>query len=252
MSAWASENELSLGQVQVDKKSNEIKAIPRLLDLLVVKDCIVTLDAMGCQKAISKKIRSKEGDYVFTLKGNQGNLHERVRNFFNNHQESSFRNLDHEFHMTEEKSHGRHETRSYYLVNDLAFLKPHKGWQDLNGVGMVISERTVNGKTSSQTRYFITSLGTRSISDFARAVRCHWGIENKVHWILDVCFREDQCRVRKNYAAQNFAMLRKIVLNLIKQDKKTKASFKARKLLATWSENYALEVLIGKKLNDSN
>lgn len=250
VSAWANENELSLGQVQVDKKSNEINAIPRLLKLLALEGCIVTLDAMGCQKKITKEIRKKKADYVLVLKSNQKNLYGRAKAFFEEHEKNGYKDPDFEFFETKSKSHGRDEHRRYYLTTKTNFLQPASGWTDLNSVGMIEATRTVNGKTSTQTRFFISSLTKDSVSDFSRAVRCHWGIENKLHWILDVCMREDESRVRKNYAAQNLAALRKIALNLIKMEKSTKKSFRVKKLKASWSEKYALSVLLGKNVND--
>ena len=158
VSAWASDNGMSLGQVQVDKKSNEIKAIPKLLDVLALKDCIVTIDAMGSQKKIAEKVVQKKADYVLTLKANQKNLHSRTKSFFKEHQKSDYKKLDHSFYETKEKGHGRYEERSYYLTSNINFLKPIEGWTNLNSVGMVVAKRTINGKTSTQVRYFITSL----------------------------------------------------------------------------------------------
>jgi predicted transposase YbfD/YdcC len=247
VSAWSSENELSLGQIQVDKKSNEIIAIPELLKYLVLDKCIVTIDAMGCQKTITGCIREKKADYVLALKANHENLHNRAQQYF-----SDLKNIqsDHmESFTTNEKGHGRIEQRTYYFTSEINFLKPYAGFVDLQGVGMVEATRTINGETSKQLRYFISSLPKGAVSDFARAVRCHWGIENKLHWTLDVCMREDDCRVRKNYAAQNFAALRKIALNLIKQDTNSKISFRGRILKAAWSLNYALSTLFQKKVN---
>ena len=252
VSAWANENELSLGARCVDKKSNEIKAIPELLKVLALEGCIVTIDAMGCQKEIAKQIRQKKADYVLTLKSNQKNLYGRVESFFQEHGKQKYKHLDHEFYETTEKSHGREEHRKYYLTTTTNFLRSLSGWEELNSVGMVIAERTINGKTSSHTRYFITSLKEKSICDFSRAVRCHWGIENKLHWTLDVCLREDYCRIRKDYAAINFAALRKIALNLIKLEKSTKKSFRVKKLKASWSRDYALSVLLNKNSNNIN
>jgi predicted transposase YbfD/YdcC len=250
VSAWANENELSLGQVAVDEKSNEIKAIPELLKVLALEGCIVTIDAMGCQKEITEKIREKKADYVLTLKRNHKNLNDRAEMFFQEHGKTNFRDLDHEFYETTEKNHGRDENRKYYLTTLTNCLQPMNGWKDLNSIGMVIATRTVDGQTSSYTRYFISSLRKNSISDFSRAVRCHWGIENKLHWTLDVCFREDLCRVRKDYAAINFALLRKICLNLVKLEKSTKKSFRVKKFKATFSRDYLLFVLLNKNTKD--
>lgn len=252
VSAWSNENELSLGQQQVDKKSNEITAIPRLLKLLALKGCIVTIDAMGCQKDITKQIRDKKADYVLTLKSNQKNLRDRAENFFNDHSKTNFKDLEHEFHETKDDDHGRKEHRKYYLTTNINFLKPIDGWADIASVGMVVATRTIKGESTSHTRYFISSLKEKSILDFSRAVRCHWGIENKLHWTLDVCMREDMCRIRKNYAAQNFAALRKMALNLIKTDKSSNKSFRSKKFRASCQPEYLIACLINKNINELN
>ena len=204
---------------------------------------------LGCQKKITKEIRTKKADYVIALKANQGNLHKRAQAKFS---DPKFLESDKvESFTTSEKSHGRIEERLYKFTTEINFLKPFAGFVDLNAVGMVTASRTVNGKTSTETRYFIASLLKDQLSEFARAVRCHWGIENKLHWILDVTMREDSCRVRKDYGAQNFGMLRKVIYNLIQQDKNPKLSFTSKKLKATWNPDYALEVLTRKFSNAS-
>ncbi len=239
-----------MGQVQVTKKSNEITAVPELLKLLALEGCIVTLDAMGCQKKITQEIRAKNADYVIALKANQGNLHKRAQAKFS---DPKFLESDKvESFSTSEKSHGRIEERLYQFTTDINFLKPFAGFVDLNAIGTVTATRTVNGKTSTETRYFITSLLDKQVSEFARAVRCHWGIENKLHWILDVTMREDSCRVRKDHGAHNFGMLRKVIYNLIKQDKNPKLSFNSKKLKASWNPDYAIEALTGKFSNASS
>lgn len=249
VSAWANENGLSLGQKQVVGKSNEITAIPELLKLLALDGSIVTIDAMGCQKEITQQIRGKKADYVLALKDNQKNLHNRAKSFFDEHKKDNFADPRIESHHSSDKSHGRIEERSYYFSSDINCMKPFENWSDLTSIGMVIAQRTIDGVTSTQTRYFISSLKKNSISDFARAVRVHWGIENKLHWVLDVCMREDLSRVRKNYAAQNFAALRKIALNLIKLDKTPKKSFRLKKFRASLSTDYALSILLNKNAN---
>jgi len=252
VSAWANENGLSLGQQQVIGKSNEITAIPELLKLLALDGCIVTIDAMGCQKEITKQIRDKKADYVLALKDNHKNLHRRAKSFFKEHEKNNFADPRVESYKTSEKDHGRFEERSYYFTTEINCLLPFEDWSDLHSVGMVVARRTIKGKTSTQTRYYISSLKENSIADFSRAVRVHWGIENKLHWILDVCMREDQSRVRKNYAAQNFAALRKIALNLIKLDKTPKKSFRLKKYRASLLPEYALSCLVNKIINKNS
>jgi predicted transposase YbfD/YdcC len=252
VSAWANENGLSLGQQQVIGKSNEITAIPELLKVLALKGAIVTIDAMGCQKNITKQIRKKNADYVLALKDNQGNLHNRAINFFKEQAENHFKDASVESFHTSEKGHGRFEERDYYFSTKINCMRPFEGWSDLASIGMVVARRTVNGETTTHTRYYISSLKEKSVTDFARAVRVHWGIENKLHWVLDVCMHEDLSRVRKDYAAQNFAALRKIALNLIKLDPIPKKSFRLKKYRASIMPEYALSVLINKNFNNNN
>lgn len=214
VSAWGNANQMVLGQVKTDEKSNEITAIPTLLDLLELKGCIVTIDAMGCQKDIAKKIVKQEADYVFSLKGNQTSLHDDVRLYFEEaiktpqFYEGMFN------HVTKEKGHGRFEKRYYWLSRDVAWLSQKADWQALNAIGSVHSVVEKNGRTTEETRYFITSL--TAVKDFAKAVRSHWGIENSLHWCLDTVFHEDLNRTRKDNSAENFAVIRHIALNILK------------------------------------
>ena len=246
VSAWASENHVVLGQIKVDDKSNEITAIPQLLDLLEISGCIVTIDAMGCQKEIARKIvKEKDADYVLALKGNQGGLFEDVKSLFERAQKIGFANC--KYHRTEEKGHGRLEVRECWTLSDpeyLASIRSLADWSDLQTIIMVKSERLVNDKRSEESRYYIASL-SGDAKQASRAVRGHWGIENKVHWVLDIAFREDECRIRKGNGAQNFAVLRHIALNLLKQEKTAKCGIKNKRLKAGWDESYLLRVLSG-------
>ena len=234
-----------LAQVKVDNKSNEITAIPELLKLLDVSGCIVTIDAMGCQKEIARMIVAKDADYVLALKGNQGNLHDEVRRTIEEAEETAFADVKCEFHKTYETGHGRVETRRYMLMDAEDMCESVK-WANLNSIGVVQAEREVGGKKSVERRYYITSLAG-NVKEFAKAVRGHWGIENSLHWVLDVAFREDECRIRKDNAPQNFAVLRHIALNLLKRDqkrdKKMKAGIKLRRDIAGWNNDYLGQVL---------
>jgi predicted transposase YbfD/YdcC len=243
VSAWASENRVTLGQVITDEKSNEITAIPELLDLLEIKGCIVTIDAMGCQKKIVDKIvTEKEADYVLSLKGNHGTLHKDVKSFFEMALETNFKNISFNSYVTVDGDHGRIETRRHYIVSDIDWLDGKDKWKKLNTIGMVISERDINGKVSSECRYFICSI-KEDAKLFAKAVREHWGIENKVHWCLDIAFREDESRMRKGHSAGNFSVVRHIALNMLRHEQTLKAGIKNKRLNAAWDDHYLAKVL---------
>lgn len=243
VSAWASKNMVTLGQVKTDEKSNEITAIPELLNLLEIKGCIVTIDAMGCQKKIVNKIvTDKKADYVIALKGNQGNLHDDVKLFFEGALKDNFDGIDFDFHKTVDGDHGRIETREYYIVSDIDWLDSKKTWNNLNTIGMVISERDTGKKVSKEARYFICSI-PKDAKLFAKSVREHWGIENKVHWVLDIAFREDESRMRKGDSAANFSIVRHIALNMLRHEKSVKLGIKNKRLNAAWDNEYLLKVL---------
>lgn len=235
VSAWAAENGLVLGQIAVDGKSNEITAIPRLLDLLDINGCIVTIDAMGCQTEIAKKISDLGGDYTLAVKENQPKLYEELKEFFEFAEKMKFTDVKHEFFQTVEKDHGRIETRSYYLIENLEWLEVRQKWSNLKSVGMVISKRKEKGKPESEERrYYINSFSTGA-KRFANAVRSHWHIENKLHWTLDVTFNEDQSRKRKDHSAVNFALILKAVINLLRGLDAKGESIRSLRLRAGWN-----------------
>jgi len=243
VSAWASEARLTLGQVAVDSKSNEITAIPALLQLLELKGCIVTIDAMGCQKAIAQTIIKQEADYVLTLKANHGLLYEEVERFFAWARQRQFADVSHAEYHTVDGTHGRGEERHYWLVSDLTWLTAKREWVGLQSVGMVERERTVAGKTTIEVHYYLTSL-TGSGQQFGEAVRTHWSVENGLHWVLDVAFQEDQSRLRRDSAAENVAVLRHLALSLLRQESTCTNGIKVKRLKAALDENYLARVLL--------
>jgi predicted transposase YbfD/YdcC len=250
VSAWASGHHLVLGQVKVADDSNEITAIPELLKVLALKGCIVTIDAMGTQKDIVAKIRGQEADYVLALKDNQGLLYEGVVESFQEGLATNFQDIAHDYYETVEKGHGRIETRKYWTIFDPDYLKyfdPQGEWQDLKSVGMVEAERIIQGKVSRERRYYISSLSGKA-KPLGRAIRSHWSIENSLHWVLDVDFGEDQSRKRKGHAAENFGMLCRLAINLIKHEQTARRSVKGRRLKACWDEDYLVRVLTSMPL----
>ena len=253
VSAWAESNGLVLGQWKVADKSNEITAVPELLRVLELAGCIVTLDAMGCQKKIAREIVEADADYVLALKGNQEKVHEEVKSFLDATLDEKNRKRPQGAHIakevqtlkeyeTVEKDHGRIETRRYYQSDHLDWFADKEKWEGLNSVGMVESLREINGEVTRERRYYLCSLKL-DVETFARAVRSHWGVENKVHWIMDVSFREDQSRAREGYAAQNLAMLRRLALNLLRREKTKKRGIRAKMLNAGWDHPYLLKLL---------
>jgi predicted transposase YbfD/YdcC len=237
VSAWSGSNNLVLGQLKVDAKSNEITAIPKLLKLLVLKGCIVTIDAMGCQKEIASEIIDNGADYILALKGNQGNLLEQT--------EDSFRFLDSNCISQEiDIGHGRVERRICTVIDDLSMIEKKEDWKKLNCLIKIEAERysKSTGKSEKETRYYISSLPAFA-PKLNGAIRLHWGIENSLHWILDVSFNEDNSRKRAGYAAQNFSVMNRIALNLLKNEKNTKRGVKGKRLKAAWNNDYLESIL---------
>ena len=231
VSAWACANGLVLGQIKTEEKSNEITAIPQLLRTLEIEGCIVTIDAMGCQKRICETIVEKGADYVFSLKGNQGNLNDDVKLYFQDRKQNDFKDVSFDYHETIDAEHGKIEIRKYWTVSDIDWLQGKENWRNLKTICMVERERQFVDKTENETSYYIGSL-TNNAETFATAARSHWGVENSLHWVLDVSFREDESRIRKDNAPDNFAVLRHIALNMIKKETSLKKSIKSKRLRA--------------------
>jgi predicted transposase YbfD/YdcC len=244
VSAWVVENQVILGQLKVDEKSNEITAVPKLLDMLDIRGATVTTDAMGCQTEIAAKIVDKGAHYVFCLKGNQGTAHSEVRDFFSFCQKEKFKDVPHGYFETNDKGHGRVETRKYWQTSEIGWFEDKDRWKGLTTIGMVTAERLIGDKTTSETRFFLSSMPVDA-EKFSQPVRGHWGIENGLHWCLDVGMGEDACRIRKKNADENFAVLRRIALNLLKQEKTEKCGVKSKGKLCCWNNNYLLKVLWG-------
>jgi predicted transposase YbfD/YdcC len=243
VSVWASEFGLSLGQVACAEKSNEITAIPELLRFVDIKGTIITIDAMGTQKAIAEQIIDRGADYVLALKGNQGTLHQEVIDYIDEQSKDGFANAKARSHVTREKGHGREEIRSYLQMPVPDTLTELELWKGLKSVGVVTSVCTRHGKETVETRYYISSLAVK-VKQFAHAVRSHWGIENTCHWSLDMTFREDESRIRDAHVRENFAWLNRFTLSLLKQHP-LKDSIAMKRRACGWNENFLLEVLIG-------
>jgi predicted transposase YbfD/YdcC len=245
VSAWASANGITLGQRKVDDKSNEITAIPELLDLLNVTGCIVTIDAMGCQKKIAQKIRDEKADYLLSLKDNQGRFLQDVQDWFAHADQVNFAGMKHDYHETVNKGHGRIEVRRCWVVSDpvaFDYIRHYEGWADLQTIVRVQRERRFAEKTEQETSYYISSLPSNA-SLILNAIRSHWSIENSLHWVLDVVFREDASRIRKDNSSQNIGVLRKIALNILKQDP-SKGSLKSKRYSAALDDTFLLQLLV--------
>jgi predicted transposase YbfD/YdcC len=245
VSAWASANGLVLGQRKVDGESNEITAVPELLDVLEIAGCIVTLDAIHCQTETVETIVNKGADYVLPVKENQPRLLEALQGLFDDPAEMRWVECD--YHRTEDRGHGRVEIRECWSTSDpeyLNYIGTLAEWRGLQSIVMIQTERQLGDQTTVSRRYFISSLKSDA-ERLLQAVRGHWGIENKVHWVLDIAFREDDCRIRKGYSAENFAVLRHIALNLLRRETSAKRSIKGKRMKAALDEKYLFKVLTG-------
>ncbi len=247
VSAWATANHLVLGQRKIKDKSNEITAIPQLLRVLELAGCIVTIDAIGCQTKIAETIVQQKADYLLAVKENQGQLYQEVQDLFAGCREVGFRDVPHDYCKTVNKAHGRIEIRECWTLSDpefLNYLRQRDSWKNLKTVIMLRAERRIGKKSSRDARYYISSLENNAKLAL-HAARGHWGIENGLHWVLDIAFREDESRVRKDHGPENFAVLRHIALNLLKHEQTTKLGTKTKRLKAGWDEDYLLKVLSG-------
>jgi len=244
VSAWANANGIVLGQRKVDDKSNEITAIPELLDLLSITGCIVTIDAMGCQKKIAQKIRDKQADYVLSVKENQGNLYQDIEDWFAYADQVDFKNIEHDYDKQVSKGHGRVEIRQCWVIADpvaFEYIRHYEGWADLKAIVRVHRERRLPEKVQQETAYYITSLDTDA-QNILNATRSHWSIENSLHWVMDVTFREDESRIRTGNSPQNMAVLRHMALNILKKDK-SKGSLKQKRYKAALDDTFLLKLL---------
>lgn len=244
VSAWATANHISLGQVVTDQKSNEITAIPKLLEMLEIQGALVTIDAMGCQTEIAQQIVAQDADYCLAVKGNQPTLHQGIMDFFEDHLADDFARTNVRRQETREQGHGRDEERTYFLCPVPDDLPDRARWTGLKAIGVAIGHTWRGDKESLDVRYYILSRYV-SAKRFAEAVRNHWAIENRLHWQLDVTFQEDQSRIRKGHADANFSSLRRTALSLLKHERTAKCGLKNKRLTAGWNDDYLAKVLLG-------
>lgn len=230
----------------MDEKSNEITAIPELLDVLAIEGCVVTIDAMGCQTQIAEKIIDQQADYMLAVKGNQGTLVDDIADLFAGFEQAHWQDVVHDYHKTVNKGHGRLEIRECWVVSEpdyLSYLRRYPDWKALHSLVKIVSQRQLGGKTTIQTRYFISSLAPTAQRALA-ICRDHWHIENDLHWVLDIAFNQDHNRVHKDHAPENLSVLQHIALNLLKQETSTQASIKTKRLRAGWDNAYLLKILL--------
>ena len=244
VSAWIAENRLTLGQIATEEKSNEITAIPQLLEMLDIRGATITVDAMGCQRAIAEKIIDQGADYIMGLKGNQGTAHREVEEFFTEAHARDFKDVEHTFHETVDGSdHGRLEVRRAWASHEIGWFADLPKWRGLRSIIMIESERTVgDAETSIERRYYWSS-HVLDAQTFAAMIRGHWGIENELHWCLDVGFREDESRIRTDHGPENLALLRKVAMNLAKSDRTRKKGIQAKRKRAAWDDAYLITLL---------
>jgi predicted transposase YbfD/YdcC len=247
VSAFAHAQGLVVGQQKVDCKSNEITAIPELLNKLVIEGAIITIDAMGCQKEIAKKIISKKADYLLAVKGNQPSLLEQIEKFFTYQHNMGFKKYQHDFYEETYGDHGRIEIRKHWVSSDISWLTYDKDWSKLSSIGMVESTRIIDDKSTTELRYYISSITGLKAKDFGLQVRSHWSIENNLHWVMDVSFGDDASRNRKDSSSENLHLIRQIAFNIIKLDP-AKKSIKTKRKNAGWNNDYLLQLLQNAKL----
>lgn len=247
VNAWASQSGFALGQLATEEKSNEITAIPKLLELLELKGCIVTTDAAGCQKTVVNKIIDKEADYILALKGNQGLFHDEVVTYFDWALGNDPDAPEMWHKETFDTHHGREEIRRYWVTDDVSWFSRRDDWPGLQSFALTQSVRTLGDKKTIENRYFISSLPLAKADAVATGIRTHWGVENSLHWVLDIAFREDECRIRMDNAPENFGIVRQMALNLLKREKTAKVGVATKRLMAGWNDAY-LEKVIGLRI----
>lgn len=241
VSAFAARQRLVLGQVKVNEKSNEIVAIPALLDMMAIEGAVVTIDAMGCQRGIAEKIIAKKADYILALKGNQGRLREDVEIFANEQKALKFKDTTISVHETVDGDHGRIETRNYTVIHNGGWLREQHKWPGLKAIVMVESQREIDGRIARETRFYITSLVLLACM-IGPMIRAHWAIENSLHWVMDMIFRDDECRIRTNNAPANFATCRHMAYNLARKAP-GKDSIRLRRKTASWDDEYLVSLI---------